>query len=155
MRATLKLKLAATFGVIIALTGAMAWLGLCAAVFLEHNLVLAGKTYTLTPKDSFLVPLARRYNIVERLQFAGLKDLGKALSVASAPDSAARLKGDPDYAALMKDPRFRGLATQEGLAKLLRSGDARGLLRERGVLELLEDDRVRQHVQRLAARASE
>lgn len=132
--------------------GAMAWLGLCAVVFLEHNLVVAGKTYSLTPKDSILVPLARRYNLIEQLQFSGLQDLGKALSVASAPASASRLKNDPDYAALMKDQRFRGLLSQEGLGQLLKANDLRALLKDRQVLELIRDERALRHLEKLGER---
>lgn len=130
----------------------LAWLGLSAAVFLENNLVVAGRRYTLTPKDSRLVPLARRFNVVEQLQFSGLEDLGKALEVATTPSLASRLRDDPDYTALMKDPRFRNLANHQGLAKLLKAGDLRALLEDQRVWELLQDDRARQRLERLGAK---
>jgi len=131
---------------------ALAWLGLCALTFLEHNLVVAGHTFAFTPKDSVLVPLARRYNVVEWLQFPGLKDLGRALAVASTSTSPQRLRNDPDYAALMKDARFRGLLAQEGLAQRLKSGDVRALLKDRQVLDLIHDERARRHLEKLAQR---
>jgi uncharacterized membrane protein required for colicin V production len=131
---------------------ALAFFGLCAATFVEHNVVVAGKRFTLTPKDSRLAALAREYNLIEQLQFSGVRTLARALTVAGSPDAAAALKDDPDYQALLKDPRFRGLLGQQGLAGMLASGDLAGLARSGKAGELLDDARLRERLERLGQR---
>jgi hypothetical protein len=132
--------------------GAMVWVGLSAATFLENNLVVAGRRFTLTPRGSVLVPLARQYNVVELLQFSGAKDLAKALKFANDPRNAAALKSDPDFAALARDPRFKGLLNQKALQQALETGDLRALLGNNQVVELIQDPKILRHLERLGAR---
>jgi membrane protein required for colicin V production len=127
----------------------MAYLGLCAATFLENNLVVAGKKYSLTPKDSVLVPLVRKYNLLEYQQFSGTSDLAKALKVARNPKTSSRLQGDPDFTAVMKDPRFKNLLNQKALLQALESGDLHGLLSSNQVVELIQDPRMLHHLERV------
>jgi membrane protein required for colicin V production len=133
--------------------GALAFFGLCAVTFVEHNVIVAGKRYVLTPKNSVLARLAREYNVVEHLQFSGARSLAKALEVATSPAASGALRDDPDYQALMKDPRFRALLAHQGLQGLLASGDLAGLLRSAKAGELLEDARMRERLERLGEQA--
>lgn len=132
---------------------AIVFLGLCAATFLENNLVVAGKRFSFTPKDSVVARWARDVNIVEYLQFAGVHDLAKAAKLSTDPQAATKLKGDPDYAALMADPRFRQVLNQDALKKALETGDVRGLLKNNGVVELINDPKMARHLERLGDRA--
>ena len=129
------------------------WIGLSAATFVENNLVLAGRKYTFTPKDSKLVALARKYNFIENMQFSGAKDLVLAAKMASDPHSAAKLKDDPDYAALMKDPRFRQVLQGDAWKKALESGDVRALMQNNQLVELIQDPKMNHRLERLAEQA--
>lgn len=134
-------------------TAVALWIGLSAATFVENNLVLAGRKYTFTPKDSKLVVLARQYNFIETMQFSGAKDLVLAAKLASDPKEAAKLKDDPDYAALMKDSRFRTLVQGDGWKKALESGDVRGLMQNNQLVELIHDPKMNRRLERLAEQA--
>lgn len=131
-------------------TAAAIWIGLSAATFIENNLVLAGKKYTFTPKDSKLVALSRRFNLIEQLQFSGGKDLALAAKLASDPKASQTFKDDPDYAALMKDPRFRSVLQGDAWKKALESGDVRGLMQSNQFVELIQDPTMSRHLERLA-----
>lgn len=132
---------------------ALAWVGLSAVTFVEQNLVLRGKKYAFTPKDSQLVGLARQWNLLELQQFSGGSDLVRAASLAGDPKALPRLKDDPDYAALMKDARFRQVVNSAALEQALKSGDVRALLQSDPLVELIHDPRLRRHLERLAERA--
>lgn len=126
------------------------WVGLSAATFLENNLVLAGRKYTWIPHDSKLADLSRRHNLIEILQFSGANNLVAAAKRASEPKSASRLGNDPDYGALMKDPRFRQLVQSAGWKKALESGDVRALMQNDQLVELIHDPKMARHLERLA-----
>lgn len=129
------------------------WIGLSAATFVENNLVLAGRKYTFTPKDSKLVALARQYNFIESMQFSGAKDLVLAAKLATDPKAAEKLKDDPDYTALMKDSRFRQVLQGDAWKKALESGDVRGLMQNNQLVELIHDPKMGHRLERLAAQA--
>jgi hypothetical protein len=103
----------------------------------------------VAPKDSVLVPLARRYNLLEYQQFPGAATLAKVLKAARDPQKAAALQSDPDFAALMKDPRFKGLVNQKGLSQALESGDLHALLSSNQVVELISEGNTLKRLQRL------
>lgn len=132
---------------------AVLFLGICAAVFLENNLVVAGRRFAIAPKDSVLVRWARDANVLEYLQFSGVHDFQKVAKLSHDPQAASKLKGDPDYAALMADPRFRGLLSQDAIKKALETGDVRGLLKNNAVVELINDPKAARHLERLGDRA--
>lgn len=134
-------------------SAAVIFVGICAVTFLEHNLVVAGKRFEIAPKDSVLVRWARQANVVEYLQFSGVHDLLKVAKLSSDPKAASKLKGDPDYAALMGDPRFRQVVSQDAWRKALETGDVRGLLQSNGVVELINDPKMARHLERLGDRA--
>lgn len=144
-----------TLGFLLGFTKAatLVWVGLSAATFIENNLVLAGRKYTFTPKDSKLVALARQYNFIETVQFSGAKDLALAAKVATDPKAAAKLKEDPDFAALMKDPRFRQLLQGDAWKKALETGDVRALMQNNQLVELIRDPKMNHRLERLAAQA--
>jgi membrane protein required for colicin V production len=127
----------------------LTYLALCAATFLENNLVVAGKKFSVTPKGSVLVPLARRYNVLEYQQFAGAVPLAKLLKSLRDPQKAAALKNDPDLAALMKDSRFAGLTNQKALQQALETGDLHALLSSNQVVELLRDPNQLKRIERI------
>jgi membrane protein required for colicin V production len=133
--------------------GTVIFVGVCAALFLENNLVIAGHRFSFTPKDSRLVQWARQANVLEYLQFGGVRDLMKAAKLSSDPQALGRLKGDPDYAALMADPRFRQVINQDALRRALQMGDVQGLLKSNGVVELINDPKMARHLERLGDRA--
>ncbi len=133
--------------------GALVFIGLSAIVFVEHNLVLAGKRYTFAPKDSRLAALAREYNVLEHVQFGGGRDLLAAAKLARDPKAAGALKDDPDLAALAKDPRFRQLLQGDTWKKALESGDVRALMQSNQLVELIHDPKMGRHLERLAGRA--
>jgi hypothetical protein len=130
------------------------WIGASAATFIENNLVLNGRKYTFTPKDSKLMAFSRQFNFIETLQFSGGKDLALAAKVASDPRQADKLKDDPDYAALMKDSRFKKLIAGDAWKKALETGDVRGLMQTNDFVELIQDGRMSHHLERLAERAN-
>lgn len=133
----------------------MLWIGLSCATFVENNVVVGGKKYTFTPKDSQVAGLARRYNFVEMFQFSGAKDLASAAKLASNPQTASMLKDDSDYAALMKDSRFRQLVQSGVWDKALESGDVRALMQNNQLVELLRDAQMVKHLERLSERAGD
>lgn len=134
-------------------TAVAIWIGVSAATFIENNLVLAGRRYAFTPKNSTVVALSRQYNFIEVMQFSGAKDLVAAARVASDPKSAKSLKNDPDYLALIKDPRFKQLVSSDGWKKALESGDVRGLMQNNSMVELIHDPTMSHHLERLAQQA--
>lgn len=131
------------------------WVGVSAATFIENNLVLAGKKYTFTPKDSKAVALARRFNFIELVQFSGGKDLALAAKLANDPKAAQQLKDDPDYAALMKDSRFRQVVQTDAWKKALETGDVRALMQNNALVELIHDPKMSHHLERLADQAAQ
>lgn len=131
-------------------TAVAIWLGVSAAVFLENNLVVAGRKFTFTPKNSQVIALARRFNFIELMQFSGAHDLALAAKAATDPEAAKKLRGDPDYEALMKDPRFKQLLGSDAWKKALESGDVRGLMQNNGLVELIHDPRMSHHLERLS-----
>lgn len=133
--------------------GAMVWIGLSAVLYLENNLVIGGRKFTFAPKSSALVALTRQYNLLELQQFQGAKELARALKFANDPANAQTLKNDPDYTALLKDPRFKGLLNQKALQQALESGDVRALISNNEVVDLIHDGKALRHVERLADHA--
>lgn len=131
----------------------LAFVGVSAATFVENNLVLAGKKYTFTPRDSVVVKFAREHNLLELLQFSGAHDFAKVAKLSQDPKAAAKLKDDPDWVALMKDSRFRQAINSEGLKQALETGDVRALLKSNQVVELIHDPKALHHLERLGDRA--
>lgn len=131
----------------------LVWIGVSAATFLEGNLVLGGKKLIFTPKDSKLMAFGREHNAIEVLQFSGGRELALAGKLAADPTAAAKLKNDPDYAALMKDSRFKNLVQSDGWKKALETGDVRALMQNEKLLELVRDPKTSRHIERLSERA--
>ncbi|MEW5743091.1 MAG: CvpA family protein [Myxococcota bacterium] len=132
---------------------AMIWIGICAALFLENNLVVAGRRFSFAPKDSLLVRWANRLNVVELLQFSGVHDLITVAKLSGDPKATAKLKGNQDYAALMADPRFKQVVSEDALKHALETGDIKPLLKLNGVVELINDPKAMRRLERLSAQA--
>jgi membrane protein required for colicin V production len=129
---------------------AVLYIALCAATFLESNVSIAGQRLSMTPKDSVLLKLVRRYNLLELQQFGGVHELIKAVKVSHDTRLASKYKDDPDFVAIQRDPRFKALLASEPLKKALESADVRALLANNHVVELLQDSRAMERIERIA-----
>lgn len=129
---------------------AVIYIALCAATFLESNVAIAGKRLSFAPKDSLLVKYVKHYNLLELQQFGGVHDLIKAVKVAHDPAISSKYKDDPDFVVLQRDPRWKALLASEPLKKALESADVRALLANNQVVELLQDSRAMDRVERIA-----
>ncbi len=129
---------------------AVIYIALCAATFFESNVAVAGKHLSFTPKDSLLMKTVRKYNLLELQQFGGVHDLIRAVKAAHDPSVTSKYKDDPDFVVLQRDPRWRALLTSEPLKKALESGDVRALLGNNQVVELLQDSRAMDRIERIA-----
>lgn len=141
------------FGLGALKAAALVWVGVSAATFIEDNLVLNGRRFTFTPRDSKAFAFGRSFNLFETLQFSGGKDLALAAKLAVDPTSASRIKNDPDYVELMKDSRFKNLVSSPAFKKAIESGDVRALMQNETLLELVRDPKQNRRIERLAERA--
>jgi membrane protein required for colicin V production len=128
----------------------LTWVVVCALSFVEDNITLKGKHFTLVPKDSVTFQLARDYNLFELSQFSGIKDVIAVAKLQADPKRQARFKDNDDFQRLTKDPRFLSLVGSPDVKKALASGDTRGLLGNNGVLELLQDPTAMRRISRIA-----
>ncbi len=128
---------------------AVAYVALCAMSFLEQNVSLMGKKIAFTPKDSQLMRVVRAYNLLEYQQFSGARELMQIAKLTRDPKTQQRLKSDPDFAALSKDPRFTRILSAQGMQKALESGDVRHLLGSNEVVDLIHDPRALRQLERL------
>ncbi|MBZ4415636.1 CvpA family protein [Myxococcus sp. RHSTA-1-4] len=117
----------------------IAWVALSAMTFFEQHVVVAGKRFGVSTKDSLAVGLARRFNLFEMTQFSQVGNLVRVANAAADPEKAARLQDDPAYKALRKDPRFQRLLQDQKLKQALARGDTAALLRNDLVLQLIQD----------------
>jgi membrane protein required for colicin V production len=129
---------------------ALAWVIVCALSFVEDNVSIQGKKFGFIPKDSLAFTLARKYNLFEMSQFSGVSDVVRAASVQSDPKRASSLKDNPDFLALLKDPRFKSMLDTPAMKSALGGGDTRALLQNNRVLELLQDPLAMQRISRIA-----
>jgi membrane protein required for colicin V production len=123
-------------------------------VFIEQNVVVAGRRLGLSPKDSQAFEVARRYNLFEMTQFSATKDLLAVARVARNPEQARQLEQNPAFKSLKQDPRFQKALSDKKLREALDRGDTQTLLRNDAILQMLQD---KDFVARLgaAARASQ
>lgn len=133
---------------------AIAYIALSALTFVEQHVVVMGKRLGVSPKDSVAFGVARRFNLFEMTQFAGVKDLVEVAQAATDPKQAPKLANNPAYKSLKQDPRFQKTLSDKQLLKAMERGDTQAVLRSDLVLQLLQDP---EFVARLgaAARASE
>ena len=129
---------------------AVLYVALCAATFLESNVSIAGKRLTFTPKDSVLMKYVRQYNLLELQQFGGVHDLIRAVKRVKDPRVAAQYKNDPAYELMQRDARFKSLLSSEALRKAFETSDVRALLTNNQVVELLQDSRAMERIERIA-----
>ena len=118
---------------------AIAYVVLCTLTFVEQNVTVAGKRLGLSPKDSTAFALARKYNLFEMTQFSSVQDLVRVAKSAQTPAGAARLKSDPAFLALKKDPRFQQALDETAMRKAIETGDYQALLRSNVILQLIQD----------------
>ena len=132
----------------------IAYVLLSALVFVEKNVVVAGKRIGLSPKDSVSFELARRYNLFELTQFSAVRDMVAVTRALTHPEQARQLADDPAYKSLKEDPRYQRALSDKRLRAAIERGDTQEILRSNLVMQLLQDP---QFVARLgaAAQASE
>jgi membrane protein required for colicin V production len=95
-------------------------------------------------RDSDFAELARRHNLVTRLDPEAARRLERALEAARRAERAGDLARDPESARLLADPRIRALGGRDGGAPLDEAVGA----------AVLDDPEVRALVDRLAGRAA-
>ncbi|MFP2931510.1 CvpA family protein [Pyxidicoccus sp. 3LG] len=132
----------------------VAWVLLSAIAFFEQHVVVAGRRFGLSPKESLSLGLARRFNLFEMTQFAPVGNLVRVAKASADPAKAARLQEDPAYKALRKDARFQRLLQDDKLKQAAARGDTAALLRNDLVLQLIQDPDVAARLS-AAAKASE
>lgn len=137
------------FGLGAIKAAAMIWVGVSAATFIEDNLVLGGRKFSFTPRDSKVFAFARDFNVIETFQFSAGKDLVLAAKLASNPTKASKLQGNADFEALMKDPRFKNLITSPVYKRAIESEDARALMQNEALLELVRDPHQNHRMERI------
>ncbi len=120
----------------------IAYFMLSALSFVEDNVAFAGGHFGLSPRDSLSFALARRYNLFETIQFRPVKDLVRIAEALNSPSRAAKLKKDPAFRALIRDPRFERSLGQEAMQKAIVTGDYRSLLRNDDVLQLIREPKM-------------
>lgn len=125
------------------------YVALCAMSFFEQNVQIMGKRLAFTPKDSQLMELVRRYNLLEQVQFSGAHDLVKVAGLSKDPKAQQRLKDNADFAALTKDPRFSKVLNTAAMQRALETGDIRGLLGSNEVVELIQDPTASRRLERI------
>ena len=128
---------------------AVVYVALCAMSFLESNVSIMGKKLAFTPKDSQLMGFVRRYNLLEQRQFSGAHDLMRVAQLSKDPKTQQRLKDDPDFLALSKDPRFSKVLNAAAMQKALETGDIRGLIGSNEVVELIQDPTSARRLERI------
>lgn len=116
-----------------------AYLFLSAMTFLERNVSVAGRRFSLPKTESRAVTFSRDYNLFELTQFAPVRDLVQLVQDAQDPLKARQLKSDPAYQALRKDSRFQDAMKDKELREALERGDTRAALRNERILQLIQD----------------
>ncbi|QSQ27715.1 CvpA family protein [Pyxidicoccus parkwayensis] len=132
----------------------IAWVALSAITFFEQHVVVAGRRFGLSTKDSLSLQAARRFNLFEMTQFSQVGNLVRLAKASGNPEAASRLQEDPAYKALRKDARFQRLLQDDALKQALSKGDTAALLRNDLVLQLIQDPDAAARLQ-AAVRAAE
>jgi len=117
----------------------IAYVALSALVFVEKNVVVAGKKLGLSPKDSLSFDLARHYNAFELTQFSAVRDMVAVTRVMTHPEQARHMADDPAYKALKQDPRYQRALSDKRLRAAIERGDTQEVLRSNLVMQLLQD----------------
>jgi membrane protein required for colicin V production len=119
--------------------GAILYFVLSALCFVEDRVTVAGQSVGLSPKDSYVFGLARRYNLFELTEFAPARHLASVVEALHQPERAKKLEKDPAVRALMADTRFRHALDLPKLSQKCLAGDCSALLKESAVVDLISD----------------
>lgn len=122
----------------------LCYLLLCAAVYIEHAVVIGGKTLSFGPKGSYAFALAERYNVLELRQFQGAESL-----VAVAKKASGAAPSGQGWSALLNDPRFKRLLEHKPTREAIQHGEVRTLLKNDAAVELLNDEKTMAVINRL------
>jgi len=132
---------------------AAVYIVLCALVFAEKNVTAFGKGLGMSPRDSVAFDLARRYNIFEYTQFPHVKSFIRVAKAAGNPAEAAKLLGDPAFAALNKDPQWKKVVSDPDVKAAVEHGDVQALLQHNAVAKLLSEAQAKRYLAAAAAAA--
>lgn len=86
---------------------------------------------------SLSMKLARGHGLFASLPAVG--GLEKVLNASRDPATAARLGESPEFQALARDPRVKGMVDDQGIRRALQEGDVASLVSSVRVLEALND----------------
>jgi membrane protein required for colicin V production len=129
----------------------LAYVLVSALVLAEQNVVVAGKRFGLSPKDSVAFSVARRFNVFDLPRLTSVRDLMQVAQASKDPEQARRLAKDPAYKSLQQDPRLKRVLADREVREAVERGDYPALMREDAILQLLRDP---EFVARLSAAAN-
>jgi membrane protein required for colicin V production len=137
-------------GVLGALKAAtLVWVLFSALTFVERNVQVGGRRFSLPAKDSQVLAAVRRYNLFELAPVIPTRDLARFAEAARDPGRANQLADDPAWQRLQQDPRFRELLSDPRLKSAIESGDFRALLESDAMKRLLADPSFADQLEKL------
>jgi len=119
---------------------ALAFMVVSAVVVAEKYIVKLWPEFRKETAPSVAVRIARQHGLFASLPV--VNGLEKILDVAADPRAVAKLVEDPDFSALMRDPRIKGMANDRTVLKALQGGDVASLLSNVRVLDALNDPKL-------------
>jgi membrane protein required for colicin V production len=129
---------------------AFIFIGVCAMLFLEGHLLWNGKKLGWTPPKSVVMGWAKNHNLFEQIQFSGIQKFMEVARRLTNPKLLNEVKNDPDYTALIQDPRFKQALQAEGLREALEGGDMKALFKNNQLIELIHDGKAMHRLERIA-----
>ncbi len=128
------------------------FVALCALSFVEQNVSVFGQKLDLSPKSSIAMQLAKEHNLFELAHKSELDGLARVLKMSKDPSQAKKLEQSSEFQQLKKNPRFAAIANQQQLwERLLAGGDAKGVLSNDALMQLLQDGDAMKKIDALAS----
>ncbi|HEY3449465.1 MAG TPA: CvpA family protein [Myxococcales bacterium] len=118
----------------------LVFVALSVLAFGEKWLVKLWPEFKKEAAPSLSMRLARQHGLFASLPAVG--GLEKVLNASRDPQAAARLAEDPEFQALARDPRVKGMVDDQGIRRALQEGDVASLLSSVRVLEALNDPKM-------------
>ena len=124
----------------------LVFVALSLVVFAEKFLLKLWPGFKKEADPSLSIRLARHHGLFASLPAVG--GLEKILNASRDPQAAAKLAEDPDFQALSRDPRVRGMVDDQGIRRALQDGDVASLLGSVRVLDALNDPKFMERLTR-------